>query len=373
MATYAEGYIQRRIDDDTPLDKTSLSAIRRDVIGILGHIRIDLMKVDDVEAFARQLAARGPSAKRTGVVQLKAILNEAIARDRIVKSAARSVKTPKSGERTRRLREDELQRYLEASREIGGPQGALLELYPRLVKRKDEEIAKMTWDQIDLVRNEWFIPHENSKIDQPYIVELPRQVRDIILQQQPDPKLRRGYVFTLNEGRTPPVMGTDVKNRLDALMHRRLELANKRDGTALGMDHFTLYDIRTTAVSRMEEAPFMVQPSVLDAVLLHKKGGRNSTKIYARAKLGSEAGEAIQRWNDHLDEMMVRRDAWPGGRTLDKMTPKERMSRLDALRANWPMREDQKKARQYLDAEGIDTAEYRRRQRRARAAANGKD
>jgi len=164
-------------------------------------------------------------------------------------------------------------------------------------------------------------------------------------------------------------MGTDVKSRVDANMHRRLELANERDGTALSIEHFTLYDIRTTAASRLEEKPFLTPMSVLDAILLHKKEGRGSTRIYARAKLGSEAGEVLQTWNDHLDELMARPDAWPGGVVLDDMRPKERMKRVDALRAGWPMREDQKRARKNLEDNGIDTEEYRRRQRRARATA----
>lgn len=371
LAMYAEDYIQRRIDEDAPLGKAQTTIIRKDIIGLLGHIRIDQMKVDDVEAFGRRLKERGPSAKRSGLVHLKAILNDAVDRDRIAKSPARNVETPKAGERVRRFREDETQRYLEASRDVGGIQGDLLETYLRLIKRKDKEIGNMTWEQLDMTKGEWLVPDVMSKNKEPYIVELPRQVREIILRQQPDPKLRRGYVFTL-DGKTRPVMGTDVKNRVDAHMHRRLQLANERDGTALSIEHFTLYDIRTTAASRLEEKPFLTPMSVLDAILLHKKEGRGSTRIYARAKLGCEAGDVLQTWNDHLDELMARPDAWPGGVVLEEMKPKERMKRIDALRAGWPMRQDQKKARKNLEDHGIDTEEYRRRQRRARAAARKK-
>lgn len=368
LSVYAEDYIQRRIEDDAPLANAPMTVIRRDVIGLLGHLRIDKMTIDDVETFGRKLKERGPSAKRSGLVQLKAILNDAVDRDRIAKSPARNVTTPKSGERVRRLREDETQRYLEACHDLGGVRGDLAAIYLRLVKRKDQEIANMTWEQLDIGRATWSIPDTNSKNNEPYVVELPRQVLEIVLRQQPDPKLRRGRVFTL-DGVSAPVMGTDVKRIIDAHMHRRLELANGRDGTALSIEHFTLYDIRTTAASRLEEKPFLTPMSVLDAILLHKKDGRGSTKIYARAKLGTEAGEVLQVWNDHLDELMSRSDAWPGGMELEDMKPKERARRVKALRTGWPMREDQKKAEKRLEDAGIDTEECRRRQRRARIAA----
>ena len=143
---------------------------------------------------------------------------------------------------------------------------------------------------------------------------LPTQCIAMLNRVQPDPRLRRGFVFSLNGGRTPPEITSQVQDVIDANMQRRVELANERDGTALSVAHFTIHDLRTTVASRMKEKPLLVARDLIDAVLLHASGG--IIDVYAVSRLEIEAGEALQRWNDWLDDFMSGFAAFPGGRKL---------------------------------------------------------
>lgn len=367
LANYAEGYIARREAGGKPLNKAQTNIVRNDVIGLLGEHRIDRMTVEDVEAFANTLAARGPSARRSGLTYLKAIMNEAISRDKIGRSVAAGVETNKSGERDRRFRDGELQRFLEAANDIGDCRGDIYEVLARTLKRK-EEISRIQWGDLDLAKGEWHLDRMRNKGRESHRIELPRQVMTIILRQQPDPRLRVGPVFTLDGGRTAPEMGSQVKDLLDANMHRRLELANERDGTAHSIGHFTIHDLRTTGASRLQEKPFLTKEAIIDSILLHKAPGTVS-RIYQRSMLEIEAGEVLQAWNDWVDALMARPDAWPGGRDLPPLTNAERKAGIARFREGWPLRADQRRAAERREAEG----EKPKRSGRNRAADRSAD
>ena len=362
VGNYVEAFILRRSGRGKELKAVPQRILRKDVIGILGEKRLDEIRIEDVEAFADELRPRGKSAERLGLVYLNIVLNDAVKRGKLAYNPASAVDTPQAGERTRTFDEHEFQRFLEASSDIGGPRRDILEVLVRLAKRK-EEIAQMTWDQLDPDVRILSIPDATSKNGEPYRVELPRQVRDIILSQQPDQRLRTGPVFTLN-GRTWPQMGSQVKDLLDANMARRVQSANERNGTALSIKHFTIHDVRTAVASRLEGAPFMLGNNLIDRILLHKKEGK-ITRAYQRATLVTEAGIAMQAWNDHLDEIMAGDGAWPGGHMLPTMEPKERHERLASFRHGWPLRTDQVKAKERHRTVGETETERRRNKRRA--------
>ena len=363
LANYVEGYLERRIAKGKPHNATQTAIIRRDVVGLLGDKRIDRLTRPEVEAFGATLYARAPSAMRTGLVYLQAILNEAKDRDVISKAPTDRFEIPKSGKRSRRLRPDELKRFLESAHDIGDCRGDVLEMLVRTAKRKDE-VRRMVWEEIDLSQAVWNLPDERSKNRKPYVIRLPRQVVALLERTQPDPRLRTGFVFSLNGGKTPPEITSQVKDVLDANMHRRVELANERDGTALSVGHFTVHDLRTAVASRMQEAPLGVPKDVIDAVLLHSGGG-GVIDVYATSRLEAEAGDALQRWNDWLDASMAEPDAFPGGRDLPRIKEGEQQRRLVDFRKGWPERADQKRARERR--EGDETGGHAPRGRKARA------
>lgn len=340
---YAADYIERRRKQGKPLNVAQTAIIIRDIIGVLGEERMDQITVAQVEDFADEIGQRGVSSRRMGLVYLNAILNDAVRRDVIERNVAKKVEIPKAGVRSCRLREDEMQRFLEAAHDMGDCRGDIYEVLARTLKRK-EEISRMQWSELNIPKREWSLDQSKTKGRTSHVIELPRQVMEIILRQQPDPKLRVGPVFTLDGGKTSPELGSQVKDILDAHLHKRLEAANERDGTTHGFAHYTIHDLRTTGASRLQEKPFQFNTALIDAILLHQTGNA-VTRTYQWARLEIEAGEALQRWNDFLDALMSGDSAWPGGR--DRMLVEngaERKDRLAALRADWPLREDQKRA-----------------------------
>lgn len=342
LANYAAGYLQRRIDAGNPLNKAQTRIVERDIVGNLGTIRIDVMTVEDVESFAKTMGDRASSARRMGLVYLKAILNDAKDRGKITVSPAHTVETPLAGKRVRRLREKEVKRFYEAVRDIGDARSDCIETIMRLAKRKTE-VSGMTWAELDLSKGVWMLPADRTKPNVAFVIELPKQVISIIERQQADPKRRHGPVFTLN-GSTPSELGSQVKDAIDANMHRRIELAEGSYGPAERVEHFTLHDLRKVATSTLQERPFLVGKDILDAVLLHK-GDAKVINTYALSKLEIEAGEALQMWNDWLDDLLSGDDVFPGGRSLPKITETEVQKRLLEFRVGWPERADQRNAR----------------------------
>ena len=165
-------------------------------------------------------------------------------------------------------------------------------------------------------------------------------------------------------GQTSAEVGSNVKDRLDANIHRRLELANQRDGAIKRFAHYVFHDFRTTAASTLQGAPYLVLPAVNDAMLLHVPPGK-VTKIYQRNPLTHEAGEALRLWNDHVDRLMARDDAFPGGRDLPEMDGKERTRRLADFRKGWPLRADQERAIAARKTEEANGGTGKKRRRRS--------
>lgn len=343
LGNYAAAYLQRRIDANKPLNKAQTRIIERDIVGNLGHLRIDRMTVDHVEEFAKKMGERAESARRMGLVYLKSILNDAKHRGRITISPALEVETPKAGKRVRRLSEREIKRYYEAIRDIGDVRSDALETLLRVSKRK-EEVAEMTWEELDLPKGVWMLPADRTKPDEAFLIDLPRQVIEIIRRQQPDPKKRHGPVFTLN-GRTPCELGSQVKDVIDANMHRRIELAEGAYGPADRVAHYTVHDTRKVGISTLQERPFLITKDLLDVILLHK-GNAQVVDSYALSKLEIEAGEALQQWNDWLDELLSGDDVFPGGRELPRLAQVEVEDRIADFRRGWPERAHQKAARE---------------------------
>mgnify|MGYP004450607913 CR=1 FL=1 len=342
LANYVAAYLERRQKGEKPHNRHQLAIINNDVVGLLGDKRMDRLTVKEVEAFGATLEQRAVSAKRMGLVYLKSILNDAKWHKKIKENPVDTVQIPKAGERTRRLNDREIVRFLEAARDIGGPRGDILEMLLRTLKRKSE-ISEMTWSEIDLDRGIFTLPASRSKNRTAYDIPLSPQIIAIIERQQPDESLRRGPVFTLDGGKTTPVMGSQVKNLLDANMARRVLLANERDGRIDDVEHFTVHDLRTTAASRLQEAPFRYSSDIIDLMLLHSVGGK-VTKLYQRSQRLDEISENMIAWNDWIDGLMASDGSWPGGKSLPVLKPRQMKPLLEQFRRNWPQRSHQKKA-----------------------------
>jgi integrase len=341
IGTYFENYLSRRLTSNDPMSDNQIMVFRRDLLPLMADKRLDKITTGDVDEFRAKLFGRGPSMARSGLICLRTLINDGLNRCHFVKTPGHVFDLPQAGKRDRRLTDWESLRLLEAAHDLGGPRGDVIEVLLRFGKRRDE-VAHLPWEELDMDKRQWRLPAERNKSGKPHLILLPKQIHDIIARQQPDPSKRTGPVFTIN-GTAPVEMGAQVKDMLDAFLHRRSELANKRDGTSLRFSHFTVHDVRKVPASDLAEAPFSFSRDVINKMLLHTNGDELDS-TYILTQLVQEAGDMVQRWNDHVDEQLTCDRAWAGGRDLPPMTPAERIERLADFRRGWPKRAHQVRA-----------------------------
>lgn len=336
LAPYIERYIERRALKEEPISTDVQIILRTDILGELGDVRLDRITFRDAESAMDRLRARSASAARWFIVYLKVLLNDATNRELMPKSPVHKIPTPQPDERDRVLTHAEMQRFLESCHDFPDVRGDVYTLLLRLVRRK-EEVTSLTWEEIDQHTWTWALPADREKTKTSIRLPLPPQAINILKRIQPDPARRSGFVFSLNDGRTAPDMGTNPRKQLDAGMDRRIEFAASRDGgVRMIVPHFTIHDLRTTGATTMGE--FVgIEPHVIEVLLNHALGNKIQRK-YQRSTFQSAMRDALIKWNDYLDAILAENTAWAGGKELPRMSAKEIKDRHASFTAAWPKR-----------------------------------
>lgn len=129
----------------------------------------------------------------------------------------------------------------------------------------------------------WVIPGERTKNRRPQVVPLSPLTRDILASVESTGE----HVFSTN-GRTPVVIGSKIKNRLDA---------------AMAIEPWRLHDLRRTVATGMAELG--VQPHIVEAVLNHVSGAKAGVAgVYNRAAYAAEKKAALERWSAHIESSL---------------------------------------------------------------------
>jgi integrase len=75
-----------------------------------------------------------------------------------------------------------------------------------------------------------------------------------------------------------------------------------------GLSGWRIHDLRRTSVTGMAEIG--IQPHVIEAVVNHVSGHKGGVAgIYNRAGYAAEKRDALQRWADHVEEIIAGRGA----------------------------------------------------------------
>jgi len=143
------------------------------------------------------------------------------------------------------------------------------------------EIGRLQWGEIDLVRKLIVLPPERTKNSRQH--ELPLSAQALaILQRQP----RRNSSDLIFAER-----GFNDWDHCKQALDQRAGIAPYR-----------LHDLRRTCATQMAELG--VQPHIIEAVLNHVSGHKGGVAgIYNRAKYSDEMRSALQRWADHVDKI----------------------------------------------------------------------
>lgn len=161
FATYVDAYIRRREIEGWPLNRQHARILVNDVAGLMPDVRIDRLTTPEIDRWQEDLQKRSKSARIYGLVYLKVVLNDAKSRGLIANSPADSYKVPPRIERERVLSIDELIRLLEALHDMADMHADMLECLLRTMRRK-EEVAAMSWKEIDQRTWTWTIPAERG-------------------------------------------------------------------------------------------------------------------------------------------------------------------------------------------------------------------
>jgi integrase len=161
-----------------------------------------------------------------------------------------------------------------------------------LTGQRREEVAAMTWAEVDVKGATWRIGSERTKNARPHEVRLSEPALEVLRARlQSD---GRELVF----GSRGPFSGwSKAKASLDARMSAAL-------GRAL--PPWRLHDIRRTVATRL--ADLGVQPHVVEAVLNHVSGHKAGVAgVYNRAAYANEKRVALDLWAEHVAALAVGR------------------------------------------------------------------
>jgi integrase len=244
----------------------------------------DITKRDALELIY-EAERRGPCAANKLTKVLRTFFRWCVGRGIIERSPLESVALPcKEVSRDRTLSDDELTRILHAARSIGHPYGCIVEMLA-LTGQRREEVARMTWDEVDLGAKVWTLKSHRTKNGREHFVHLSEPALNL-LERCPS---RGAYVFT-NDGKSPFGGFSTMKKEIDLLS---------------GIPHWRLHDLRRTVVSGM--AGLGVAPHVADRILNHVHGTINGVAaVYQRHEFLMERKQALDVWAAHVAHCLSR-------------------------------------------------------------------
>jgi integrase len=302
----AHDYLERHVRKNNR-ESTFLEAkrdIERNVLPKWRDRPIASISRRDVLDLIDGIVARGADvqANRT-IARLRALFNWAIENDRVAASPVARMKLPtQERARDRVLSDDELRWLWQACEDIGWPFGPLAKLLVLTAQRRDE-VAGMTWAEVDFVKRVWTIPRHKAKNDRVHEVQLSDYAIDLLRAL---PRIGDGLVFTTT-GETAVSGFSRSKRRLDAAMlkAKRVELGARKSDAIPG---WTLHDLRRTAATGMARLNF--PPHVVDKILNHVSGTiRGVAAIYNRFAYLDERRAALDAWGNYHAGLLQPRTA----------------------------------------------------------------
>jgi integrase len=254
--------------------------LRREVIPTWGMRSVHEIGKRQIIDLVSEVSARGaPSAANKLLKVVKAFFGWCVGRAILDISPANGLVAPtRERARDRVLDDDELARIIRASQQIDGPYGGIVGLLA-LTGQRREEVAQVTWDELDLASQTWTLPASRTKNDKPHIVHLSKEAIAVLIRL---PKLGK-FVFSLS-GTKPFQSFSAAKRELDKLSE---------------VKGWRVHDLRRTCVSGM--ARLGVAPHVADKVLNHQTGTISGVAaVYQRHEFLEERRDALVRWGAHI-------------------------------------------------------------------------
>ena len=243
----------------------------------------EISKRDVVEVISAIEQRGAPIAANKTLKSIKTFLRWCVGRAVLDQSPAEGVPLPaKEVARDRVLDDKELAQVILAAREIGGPYGGIVELLA-LTGQRREEVARLTWEELDLAQRVWTIPKSRTKNAKAHIVHLSEQALAVLKRAD-----QQGRSFSHCSEPSPSKTSARAKRQLDQLS---------------GVTGWRLHDLRRTCVSGM--ARLGVAPHVADKILNHQAGTISGVAaVYQRHEFLAERQAALDLWGAHVGQLL---------------------------------------------------------------------
>src|SRR3981189_1018414 len=175
-----EAFIAQHISQNRSAPEIS-RMLRREVGSAWGSRSIHEISKRDVIEVVNAIEQRGaPVAANKALKAIKTFFRWCAGRAVLDRSPADGVPLPaKEVARDRVLDDDELARIIAAARQIGGPYGGIVELLA-LTGQRREEVARCTWDEIDLKTRTWKLSSDRTKNAKSHEVHLSAPVMEVL-------------------------------------------------------------------------------------------------------------------------------------------------------------------------------------------------
>ena len=267
------------------------SAMELHVVPKLGKRRLDSIKKADVLKLIDGIRDSGAEVQANRVLAyVRRFFNWCLERDYLDKNPTAGVARPtKEVARDRVLSPDEIAKVLRAAEAIGYPFGPFVKLLVLTGQRRDE-VAGMSWGEIDLPEKVWVLPASRSKNGKAHTVHLSEAAMRVLESM---PRL---------EGTDLVFPATRVRRKEpDGSMHplrpiSGFSVAKRRLDEASGVTGWTLHDLRRSFATHATER-LGLSPVVIDKILNHQSGAvRGVAAVYQRGQYLQERRDAMEAW-----------------------------------------------------------------------------
>jgi integrase len=257
--------------------------LRQEFLPQCGSRSVHDLKRRDIREIVFAMAARRTTYSGHKLLKaIKRFFSWCLGRAILEVSPALGIASPgKSNARDRVLSDDELREVLRGARQLGGAFGDIVE-FLALTGQRREEVAQMTWEELDLNRRIWVLPSSRAKNNKPHIIHLSDAAMHVLARREHVGP----YVFSSTQFSFQ--RSGEYKSRLDAIC---------------GVSKWQLHDLRRTCVSGM--AALGIAPHVADKILNHQSGTISGVAaVYQRHEFLAERKEALDRWGNHVGVLL---------------------------------------------------------------------
>jgi integrase len=278
-----ETFITQRLSQNRSAGEIS-RLLRREVRKPWTGRSIHEISKRDVVEVVSAIGQRGaPIAANKTLKSIKTFLRWCVGRAVLDQSPAEGVPLPtREVARDRVLGDAELAQVILAARQIGGLYGGIVE-FLALTGQRREEVARLSWEELDLVERIWTIPKSRTKNAKSHVVHLSEQSLAILKRAE-----QRGPLVFSDLGTKPFQEFSRAKRSLDQLS---------------GVTSWRLHDLRRTCVSGM--ARLGIAPHVADKILNHQTGTISGVAaVYQRHDFLPERRKALDIWGAHVDKLL---------------------------------------------------------------------